>query len=105
MVLQREVKTFDAASLNGSPQNFGTATAIATYKFSVINASDSEVTIDDGTGQDDYVIPAGATINIGEGLYQEGRSVGIDGIISTGTQLVIDGAAGTGTIVAYLFGE
>ncbi len=103
-LLQREVKTIDASTFTGLAQNFGSATAIVSTKASFINASDVTVEIDDGTGQDAIVLPAGATLSVGEGLLQEGKALNSQASYPIGTQLTITAAAGTGTVVAYLFG-
>lgn len=102
----REVKVFDAASLTGLAQNFGTALGVPAYKFSLINASNRDIEIEDGTSQDPIYIPAGATFNNGEGYNQVGPALSIQATFPAGTQLTITGvtgAAGTGTIVAYIW--
>lgn len=107
-LLFREVKVFAGSSLTGMAQDFGAPTEIATYKVAFVNASNRDVLISDGTAQDDYYLPAGSTLTVGEGFDQEGKALNVQGLFSMQTQLEITGVAGTagtGTIVATLLGD
>jgi len=104
--LKRALRTFDSASLTGTPQNLGAVIDFAVSKAAIINTSDVDVLISDGSTEDDIRVPANATVNVGEGVssYGQQRSTGI--VFSANTQLQIEQVtgAGTGDIVLNLFG-
>jgi len=106
-VMLREVKVFDSASLTALAQNFGTETDIPTYKVAFVNASNRDVLIADGSGMDDFYLPAGSTLNVGEGLAQSAMNLNIKAEFPNQTQFTITGVtgvAGTGKVVATIFG-
>jgi len=106
-ILNREVKVFTASTLSGTPQNFGTATAIPCYKVAFVNASTQDVQISDGTGQNNFYLPSGSTLSIGEGFQNNTPQINVQGEFKVGTQFMISsstGLVGTGSIVATLLG-
>ena len=101
---KRNVRTFAGASLTTSPQAVGLQTTIAGYKIAIVNATTTDVTISDGSGQDNYILPANTTLNVGEGvLISEGQAP-----VRMGTQFtaaLVSGVAGTGSLVITVIGS
>ena len=73
-ILPIELKEFDATTLNGTDQNFGSALLNPAIKISVFNTSDVDVYMDyDGVIDLHMRIPAGGTITLDEStLYFRG---------------------------------
>lgn len=104
--LKRALRTFDAASLTANFQNVGAVVSFPVSKGALINNSDVDMLLTDGTDEDDIRIPANGTVNIGELLssYGQQKSTGI--LFQANSQLQVKQvtAAGTGTLILNLFG-
>lgn len=104
---ERALRTFDSASLTGSPQNVGAVIPFVTLALTIFNNSDVDVLIGDGSTEDDFRVPAGGTFSLGEALTSHGYSELTNKIIfNNQTQLDITQvtAPGTGTITIMCFG-
>ncbi len=104
--LSRALRTFDAASLTGSPQAIGAVIPFITTKVSIINTSDVDVLIGDGSSDDDIRVPANGSMNIGEG-QQNFSNRGTNAVVFLkNVQLDITQVTGTGTgtIIINLLG-
>lgn len=105
-IFDRALRTFDAAALTGSPQNVGAAVPFVTYQVCIINTSDVDVLIDDGTGRDSIRVPAVGTVNLSGALRGYGQVNEPVHVFANQTQLTITEVtgAGTGTIIINLMG-
>ncbi len=104
-VYKRALRTFDASSLTGAFQDIGAQITFAVSKVAFTNTSDVDVFITDNSSQDDFRIPSGGTLSLGEGLS---NNIKISTIIvfadNTTLQIKQVTAAGTGNIIIHLFG-
>ncbi|MGD2065785.1 MAG: hypothetical protein PVI43_01270 [Candidatus Bathyarchaeota archaeon] len=105
-IFNRALRTFDAAALNASAQNIGNPIPFVTYQVSIINTSDVDVLIDDGTGRDDIRVPSQSTVNISSDFRGAGQVNEPVHVFSNQAQLTITQVtgAGTGTIILNIFG-
>lgn len=106
-LLKRNTRTIAGSTLTTSFQAVGILTTIAAYKLSIVNATSTDVQISDGTTSDNYYIPAGSTLAIGEGLSGSQQQLDKEAIAPADTQFqakLPSGAAGTGTLVITAFG-
>lgn len=104
---ERALRTFNAASLTGSPQNVGAVIPFVTLAVTIFNNSTVDVLVGDGSTQDDIRVPAGATLSLGEALTSSGYSELTNKIVfNNQAQLDITQvtAPGTGTITINCFG-
>lgn len=103
-ILPIELKEFNAASLNGTDQNFGSALSNPAIKICVINNSDVDCYMDyDGVIDLHMRIPAGAAITLDEStLYF--RGIDQEYYLPRGAQLTLTQvtAPGVGSIVAHI---
>ena len=107
-LLKRQVRTFTGTSLTTSPQNFGAIVTITGQKVALVNTSDMDVTITDGSTSDAYYIPAGSTLSVGEGVAGYGQMQYANIISKAQSQYKITspgGAATKGTIVLTVVGN
>lgn len=106
-LLKRALRTFDSADLDGTYKNIGPTVDFFTTKAALINKSDVDVLIADGSDEDDIRVPANGTVNIGEGLHPQSGKNNIDDVFIKGVQLTITQVtgSGTGTIILNLFGR
>lgn len=105
-LLKRALRTFDSSSLTGSFQNVGAVIPFATTKAALINTSNVNVYITDGSSEENIEIPANGTVNIGEGIdIKSGRSQ-THVIFLNNSQLQIKQVTGSGTgkIILNLLG-
>lgn len=102
--LLRNVRTFAGASMTTSFQTIGAVISIVGYKVSFVNATTTDIIINDGTTNDNYYLPASSTLSVGEGvLPNEGQAP-----VLKGTQFSVklpSGAAGTGTLAITVVGS
>lgn len=105
-VMKRALRTFDTSTLTANFQDLGAVIPFAVSKGALINPSDVDVLITDGSDQDDIRVPANGTVNVGElvSSYGQQRSTGV--LFPANTQLQIKQvtAAGTGTVILNLLG-
>lgn len=105
--LKRALRTFDSASLTSSPQSVGAVVPFIVTKAVIINKSDVDVLIGDGSSDDDIRVPTGKTVSIDEGHNVQGTNRTTDDcVFYENVQLDITQvtAAGTGTITINLLG-
>ncbi len=98
-----ELKEFNAASLNGTYQNFGTALANPATKIEVYNNSDVDAYISKDGATPWLRIPAYGTLTLDEStLYF--RGVDQEYYLPKGTQLTVTQvtAAGTGALISHV---
>lgn len=95
---------FDASSLNGTFQDLGDVIEFPALKMSVTNTSDVGVLITDNTTEDDFEIPAGGTLSVGEVSADVTNRNKI--VFNANTQLQIKQVTGSGTgnIIVHCFG-
>jgi hypothetical protein len=106
-LLKRQVRTIAGSSLTTSYQAIGSVVTIAAYKLAIINATTTDVNIEDQTTNDAFYIPAGSTLSIGEGLGGFGQQE--DAKASAPSQTIytaklVSGSAGTGILVITVEG-
>ena len=104
-ILPVELKEFDATTLNGTDQNFGTTLLNPAIKISVFNTSDVDVYMDyDGFVDLRMRIPANGTITLDEStLYF--RGIDQEYYLPKGAQLTLTQVTGAGTegnIIAHV---
>lgn len=104
-ILPVELKEFDATTLDGTDQNFGSVLANPAIKISVFNTSDVDVYMDCDTVVDLHMrIPAGGAITLDEStLYF--RGIDQEYYLSKGAQLTLTQVTGPGTsgdIIAHI---
>lgn len=104
-ILPIELKEFNATSLDGTDQNFGTALVNPAIKISVFNTSNVDVYMDyDGVIDLHMRIPAGGTITLDEStLYF--RGIDQEYYLPKGSQLTltqVTGAGTSGAIIAHI---
>jgi len=104
--LKRALRTFDAASLTASFQDIGAVIPFSTLSGALINTSDVDVLITDGSTQDDIRVPANGTVNVSEIISGFGQQRSSKPLFEANVQLQIKQvtASGTGTIILNLFG-
>lgn len=97
-ILPIELKEFDATTLDGTDQNFGSALANPAIKISVFNTSDVDVYMDyDGVIDLHMRIPAGGTITLDEStLYF--RGIDQEYYLPRGSQLTLTQVTAPGTL-------
>lgn len=106
-LLSHQVRTIDGSTLTTSFQNLGAAITIAAYKIAIVNSSTTDVQISDGSLSDNYYIPAGSTLNVGEGLASGPQQEDKQASTKSHSQFQVklpSGSAGTGTVVITVFG-
>lgn len=105
-VLNRALRTFDAASLTASFQDVGAVVEFPVSKGALINTSDVDMLLTDGSTRDDIRIPANGTVNVGEGLSSYGQQSSTDVLFCANVQLQVKQvtASGTGNLILNLFG-
>lgn len=98
-----ELKEFNAASLTGAYQNFGTALSDPCYEMIIFNTSDVDVYVSKDGTNDTWRIPSGSNLPVrpSNKIDSLNRS---SFILKVGDQLEIKQvtAAGTGNIIANL---
>jgi hypothetical protein len=101
---KRNIRTILGSALTGTLQNVGAVTNCVGYKVTFVNATSVDIVVSDGTSDDNYYLPAGSTLSIGEGtIAPEGQAP-----VRQGTQFQAEafaGAAGTGTLVITVIGS
>lgn len=105
--LKRALRTFDSASLTSSPQSVGAVVPFVVTKAAIINTSDVDVLIGDGSSDEDIRVPANGTVNIAEGHNVQGTNRTTDDcVFYKNVQLDITQVtgSGTGTIIINLLG-
>jgi len=95
---------FDASSLTGTFQDIGDTIDFPSLKMTVTNTSDVGVLITDGSEEDDFEIPGGGSLSIGEvtgDITSRNKYV-----FTANTQLKVKQvtASGTGNIIIHCFG-
>lgn len=106
-LLLRQVRTLGGSSLTTSFQNIGAVVTIAAYKITFVNATTTDVVISDGSTSDNYYIPAGSTLSIGEGLASGPQQEDKQASTKSQTQFqakLPSGVAGTGIFVITVLG-
>lgn len=95
-ILPIELKEFDATTLNGTDQNFGTALANPAIKIQVFNTGNTDAYIGI-SGDSEYIrVPAFATLTLDEStLYF--RGVDQEYYLKKGTQLTVTQVTGPST--------
>lgn len=97
---------FDAASLTGTAQDFGTPIKKPALKLMFLNTSDvaAIVTVEDADVT--FEIPANGTVTFDE-VFPRNHNVGAKYYMADGEQLQIEQvtAAGTGSIIAHIVEE
>lgn len=107
-LLSRNVRTIAGSTLTTSFQNVGVTTTIVGFKLAIVNATTTDVLVTDGSAGDNWFIPAGTTLSIGEGLSSFGAQKDTQASTLKGCQLqakLNSGAAGTGTLVITVEGN
>lgn len=107
-LLVRNIRTIAGSSLTTSFQNVGVVTTIVGYKISIVNATTTDVQVSDGSSSDNWYVPAGSTISIGEGVSNYAAQNDRQASVRQGAQLqakLPSGAAGTGTLVITIEGN
>lgn len=105
-ILPVELKEFDATSLDGTDQNFGTALSNPAIKVSFFNTGNTDCYIDhDGVINQRWRVPAGGTITLDEStLYYRGTSQ--EFYLCQGAQLTVTQVTGPstdgGTIIGHI---
>jgi len=104
-IYKRALREFDASALTGAYQDIGNIIEFPVQKVAFTNTSDVDVYITDQTTNEDFRIPAGGTLSIGEGLFNNNGS-STKFIFSANTTLKIKQAtaSGTGNIIIHLLG-
>lgn len=106
-LLRRQVRTLSGASLTTSYQAVGTVVTIAAYKISIVNATTTDVQVEDNTSNDAFYIPAGSTLSIGEGITGGPQQLEKQASVPANTiyqAKLPSGVAGTGTLVITVEG-
>lgn len=105
-IYRRALRTFDSASLTASFQNIGSTIPFVTSTLSVINTSNVDVLITDGSSQEDIRVPANSTLNISESMISDGNNDINSIVFADNVQLQIKQVTteGTGTIILNLLG-
>lgn len=106
--LSRNVRTIASSTLTTSFQNVGTVTTIVGYKISFVNATTTDVVVTDGSSQDNWYLPAGSTLSVGEGLSSYAAQADRQASTEKGIQFqakLPSGSAGTGTLVITVIGS
>lgn len=106
-LLKRQVRTIAGSTLTTSYQAVGALVTIAAYKIAIVNATTTDVNVQDQTTNDAYYIPAGSTLTVGEGLTAYGQDEDTKASEPSQTTYMaklVTGAAGTGTLVITIFG-
>lgn len=106
-LLLRQVRTIAASTLTTSLQNVGAIITIAAYKITIVNTSTTDIQISDGSTSDNYYIPAGTTLSVGEGITGGPQQEEKQASTKSQTQFQIklpSGAAGTGIVVITVLG-
>jgi hypothetical protein len=104
-ILPIELKEFDATTLNGTDQNFGTALANPAIKITVFNTGNTDVYIGI-TGESEYLrVPAYGTMTLDEStLYF--RGIDQEYYLRKGEQLTLTQESGPstagGNIIAHV---
>ena len=105
-ILPIELKEFNAMTLNGTDQNFGTALLNPAIKISLFNTGDTDCYVDyDGTVDLHMRVPAQGTITLDEStLYF--RGIDQEYYLPRGAQLTVTQVTGpsttAGAIIAHI---
>jgi hypothetical protein len=101
-LLPIELKEFDATTLNGTDQNFGSVLVNPAIKISIFNTSDVDCYVDCETVVDLHMrVPAGGAITLDEStLYY--RGIDQEYYLSSGAQLTVTQVTGAGTLGAII---
>lgn len=95
-----EIKEFDATSLTGSYQNFGTTTSDEVVTFSFYNTSDVDVYISHDGSTNHWRVPSNGALTVDSYALNKEKF-----LISKGKQLSVKqvtGAGASGNIIANL---
>lgn len=106
-LLKRQVRTLAGSSMTTSYQAVGALVTIAAYKLSIVNATTTDLNIEDGTSNDAFYIPAGSTISIGEGITggpQQEEKMAVVPAQTTYQAKLPSGSAGSGTLIITVEG-
>jgi hypothetical protein len=106
-ILLRNIREIAGSTLTTSFQNFGLPITCPAYKISIVNASTTDIQVQDETNQDAFYIIAGTSMSIAEGLSGYGQDEDTRAISPNRTQYLIklpSGVAGTGNIVLTVLG-
>ncbi|MDC7243657.1 MAG: hypothetical protein PQJ44_06950 [Sphaerochaetaceae bacterium] len=92
--------------MTGSPQSIGAVIPFITTKVTLINTSNVDVLVGDGSTDDDIRIPANGSVSIAEGQQSFNNRTTNAVVFLKNTQLDITqvSGAGTGTIIINLLG-
>jgi len=103
-ILPIELKEFDATTLNGTYQNFGSALSHPAIKIQIYNNSDVDVYVSKDSSTNMLRIPAYGTLTLDEStLYF--RGIDQEYYLPKSTQLTVKqvtGAATTGNIISHV---
>lgn len=103
-LLNIELKEFDATSLTGSYQNFGSALSNPGVKVQFYNTSDVDCYITTDGTNNNFRIPANGTLTLDENTVRANAD-SPDYYLSKGTQLKVKqvtGAGSSGNIVGHI---
>ena len=103
-LLDTELKEFDATSLNGTYQDFGSATSNPVTKVMLINTSDVDAYVSEDATTNKFRVPAGAAMTFDEATHRIPNK-GQEYYLAKGIQLTIkqvSGAGSDGDIIAHL---
>jgi hypothetical protein len=103
-LMQRALRTFNAASLTANFQAVGAVIPFAVWEVAFINPSAVDFLITDLSAQNDIRVPANGTLNIVGINYGGSRAPSFVFAANTILQIKQATAAGTGTIIINLFG-
>lgn len=102
---KRALRTFDTSTLSASYQDVGAVIDFPVSKIAITNTSSVGVLLTDGSGEDDFEIPGGGTLSIGEGLSQD-KGTSTKYVFSANTQLQAKQvtASGAGKLIINALG-
>lgn len=95
-LLNTELKEFDATSLTGSYQNFGSTLSNPGVKVQFYNTSDVDCYISKDGSTNHFRIPANGSLTLDENTAPGGREEG-EYYLASGTQLEVKQVTGAGT--------
>lgn len=103
-LLNTELKEFDATTLDGTYQNFGTAISNPATKLQFLNTSDVDIYVSDDGVTNKFRIPAGASITFDESTAPLPNK-GAEYYLAEGIQLSVTqvtGAGGSGNLIGHI---